>query len=143
MVFLCNTQAKSAKYWVLPFQFCLYVLLENGELWGQLMTEKSWVQISTFSTACSFIFNLYAVLTRLPSTMFPTASGLSSSPTVAKEATLSRQTAAARSNLEPQSRSRLRPEPPGINFSNILREAFKHLDSKSAKKTESLTVFFA
>jgi len=31
---------------------------------------------------------------------------------------------------------------PGVNFTNILQEAFMHADPKSAKKTAGLTVFF-
>ncbi len=31
---------------------------------------------------------------------------------------------------------------PGINFINILREAFTHKDPKSTTKTDNLTVFF-
>ncbi len=31
----------------------------------------------------------------------------------------------------------------GVNFTNILNAAFKNADPKSAKKTDSLTVFFA
>ncbi len=32
---------------------------------------------------------------------------------------------------------------PGIDFINIVREAFMHTDPKSTKKTDRLTVFFA
>jgi len=32
---------------------------------------------------------------------------------------------------------------PGANFINVLRAAFTHADSRSAKKTDNLTVFFA
>jgi len=32
---------------------------------------------------------------------------------------------------------------PGVNFTNVLQKAFKHADSKCAKKTKSLTVFLA
>ncbi len=32
---------------------------------------------------------------------------------------------------------------PGVDFTNILCAAFRHTDPKSAKKTDSLTVFFA
>ncbi len=30
---------------------------------------------------------------------------------------------------------------PGVNFTTVLRKAFRHTDSKTAKKTDSLTVF--
>jgi len=32
---------------------------------------------------------------------------------------------------------------PGVNFVNVLRAAFRRADSKSAKKTVKLSVFFA
>ncbi len=35
------------------------------------------------------------------------------------------------------------PLKPGINFTNVLRSAFESADTKSAKKTDGLTVFFA
>ncbi len=32
---------------------------------------------------------------------------------------------------------------PGVNFTNILHTAFKHVDPKSVKKIDNLTVFFS